>query len=48
MSNILDPIIEQTINEYSWSLPYAKNVRDEYERFMSLRNEDEKLSPLMT
>ena len=39
----MDSIIKQVINEYGWNLSYAKNVFDEYERFMVLRYIGEKI-----
>ncbi|AYV80042.1 MAG: hypothetical protein Gaeavirus6_17 [Gaeavirus sp.] len=41
----LNPIIEQSINYYSWTPAYAKQVAFEYNRFLELRSINSNLSP---
>lgn len=38
-------IVEQFIREYGWSKAYATEVREQYIKFLALRNTDEKYSP---
>jgi hypothetical protein len=38
-------IVEQVMKEYKWTMTYANNIKDQYIKFLALRNKDEKYSP---
>jgi hypothetical protein len=46
MSNNLIYLIKQSTSYYSWTQEYARQVAFEYERFLEIRAENEKLSPI--